>query len=127
MSASLSAADLLDQLEQLSPAALEGEIAELKERITRAERILKMIRGNDAATRREKRSTGASDPKPVVDKTVDHRDRVFTFLQINGPSTFRAIMVSVGMSPVQLKQVLEGDHSFVFYESEKKWSLKHSR
>ena len=127
MSASLSAADLLDQLEQRFPAALEDEIAELKERLARAERVLKMIRNDDGPRRRRGGRDDAegaeTTPRPTIDKTVDPRDRVAAFLSANGPSGFMSILKAVGVMAGPLKKVLEGDRSFVFNESQKTWGL----
>ncbi len=119
----LSASDLLDQMEQLSPVALEEEIATLKERIGRAERMLKIIKGDPL---RQPRSGDGTATKPSIDKSIPSRDRVAAFLAASGPTGFRVILASVGMMPGPLKELLTGDGAFVWNEGDKTWSLKRS-
>ena len=124
-----TAAELLDQLEELSPAELEQEISDLKARIARAHLVLKLIK-TKSPDRSRKTSRADGNPSSRLQSDIDTglppRERIASFLAANGPSTFRAIVLSAGLMVGPLKKLLESDPAFVFDEDRKLWSLKHS-
>ena len=118
---SLTAIELIEELEGLSPADLEREIEEQQERLARMQRLLSLIKGG----RPRKAKTRSEQPAAAgdVDKSVPIQTRVHAFLTANGPAKFQRIMQACGVSPRQLSDVLNNTPGFVAGDGNV-WSAK---
>lgn len=117
----MNAAELIEQLESLSPEDIQAEIDDHQAAIDRLRQLLKFIDPAAVKKRRPRAAAAASDGTEI-DRSVPLERRVRTYLEYAGPSGFRAIHSHVGGKPPELSAVLNG-RGFVQRE-DKTWALK---
>jgi hypothetical protein len=97
----------MDAIESLSPTAIDREIAELTERINRLNRLRKLIGGPSTRKPRTPRTEAPGQAAAPVDRSLSPRQRVLTFLQVNGPSTYHQLLKGCALMPAQLSEAIK--------------------
>lgn len=126
----MTPAEIIEELEQLSPADVDQEIEDLEDRITLLRRIRKMISADATKPAKERKPRSQGNPpkagsQPPEDSGMSGAEshiRLEHYIRLNGPKTFHELMAGLKLTPGALSEAI--DQARVTKRSDKTYDIE---